>query len=327
MTFLDGIRRRQLLGCLALPAIAPLAQAATYPTRPIRVIVPFPPASIPTVLLRSISVLTEPDLGVPFVIDNKPGGNTFIGMGAGASAEPDGYTLVQTASAIDVLHPVLYSKLPYDPARLVPLTVIGSSPYVVIVPAQLNVNSLAELVELIRAKPGGYNYASAGIGGPGHLFAQKFEKEAGLKMEHVQFAGSAPVHLSMMRADVHLYFDVLNSALPKIQEGRFKALAVGMETRYPGLPDVPTLDELGHPGYLMMAWYGLRAPRGTPQAAIDRLMEALNKALGNQALRDQYAAVGLLVGTPGKPQDMSDRIATERARWAPILREFNVRLE
>ncbi|WP_326542631.1 Bug family tripartite tricarboxylate transporter substrate binding protein [Pseudorhodoferax sp.] len=300
---------------------------ADYPARPIRILSPNPAASVPSVLLRSVTAIAGPDLGGAFVIENKPGGNTFIAMIAAVNAAADGYTLVQTTSATDVLHPILYSKLPYDPDKLTPLAMLGSSPYVLIVPPQLNVDSVAALVQLVKARPGAYNFGSAGVGTGIHLLGAKFAQDAGLQMEHVQFAGSAAAHLSMIRGEVHVYFDVLTSALPRIRDGRVKALAVGTDDRFPGLPEVPTMRESGFPGYDMTAWYALQAPRGTPESVLGRLGDAVNKALADGPTRAQYAAMGMLLGPPGSPQDMARRIAADRAAWTPVVKNLNLSLD
>ena len=317
---------------IALPLIAVFAAAtaahgADYPTRPIRVIVPFPAVSLATTILRGVSTAMAPDLGTSIVIENKPGGNTFIAMIAATTVEPDGYTLALATSATDALNPLVYRKLPYDPDKLIPLAFLGSSPFVLLVPAQLNVKSLAEFVQMVKAKPGAYNFASAGAGGPAHLLAEKLSRAAGLKMEHVQFPGSGPIHISMMRSDVHLYFDALTNALPLIRDGRLKALAIGLDQRFPSLPDLPTMTEAGYPGFGMAAWYALRAPRGTPPEAIEKLTRSVNKALGNQALRQQFADTGVLLGHAGGPKELNDRIAADRAGWAPVISDLKIQLD
>jgi tripartite-type tricarboxylate transporter receptor subunit TctC len=303
------------------------AAAADYPSKPIRVIVPFQASSLSDAIARSVTNLMTAELGVPFVVDARPGGNTFIGMIAAASAPADGYTLALTTSAVDVLQPLLYSKMPYDRAKLNPLAILASSPYVLVVPPQLKVNSVADLVQMLRAKPGAYNYGSAGIGTGIHLLGAKFANDVGVKMEHVQFLGSAPAQLALIRGDIQVYFDVLTSSLPMIRDGRLKALAVGTNTRFPGLPDVPTMAEAGFPGYDMTAWYGLRIPRGTPAPAVDTLTRAINKALATPALRDQYAVMGMLIATSGQSEDMRDRIVADQKQWGAIVKGQKISLD
>jgi tripartite-type tricarboxylate transporter receptor subunit TctC len=317
----------QSLAGIGLLTGAVKASAADYPTRPVRVIVPFPSSSLTDAIARSVTGLMATDLGAPFVIESKPGGNTFIGMMAAAGAAPDGYTLAMTTSAVDVLQPMLYSKMPYDPDKLVPLAILGSSPYVLVVPPQLNLKSVADLVQMLKAKPGAYNFGSAGVGTGIHLLGEKFARDVGVKMEHVQFPGGAPAHLSMMRGDIHVYFDVLTSALPLIRDGRLKALAVGTNTRFPGLPDVPSMAEAGFPGYDMTAWYGLRAPRGTPAPVMETLTRAIHKALANQALRDRYTGMGMLLATTPVPQEMTARIAADQTQWGAILKHQKISLD
>jgi tripartite-type tricarboxylate transporter receptor subunit TctC len=303
------------------------ASGADYPTKPIRVIVPFQASSLSDAIARSVTNLMATDLGVPFVVDARPGGNTFIGMIAAASAPPDGYTLALTTSAVDVLQPLLYSKMPYDPAKLNPLAILASSPYVLVVPPQLKVNSVAELVQMLKARPGAYNFGSAGIGTGIHLLGEKFAKDVGVKMEHVQFLGSAPAQLALIRGDIQVYFDVLTSSLPLVRDGRLKALAVGTNTRFPGLPDVPTMAEAGFSGYDMTAWYGLRIPRGTPAAAVEILTRSINKSLANHALREQYAGMGMLIASSARPEEMRERIAVDQKQWGVIVKGQKISLD
>jgi tripartite-type tricarboxylate transporter receptor subunit TctC len=217
--------------------------------------------------------------------------------------------------------------MPYDPAKLNPLAILASSPYVLVVPPQLKVNSVAELVQMLKARPGAYNFGSAGIGTGIHLLGEKFAKDVGVKMEHVQFLGSAPAQLALIRGDIQVYFDVLTSSLPLVRDGRLKALAVGTNTRFPGLPDVPTMAEAGFSGYDMTAWYGLRIPRGTPAAAVEILTRSINKSLANHALREQYAGMGMLIASSARPEEMRERIAVDQKQWGVIVKGQKISLD
>ena len=317
---------RTLAAGAALAATLGVAVAADFPVKPIRVVVPFPAGSLGDILVRGITVRTAND-GVNFVVDNKPGGNTFIAMSTVAQAPADGYTLAQTTVSTDVLNPMLYAKMPYDPGSMTPLALMGYSPFVVVVPAEFPAQNLAELVAMAKAKPGTINFGSAGIGNATQLVTEKLMREAGIQLTHVPFNGSQPVHQALIRNDVQVYSDVLTSALPHIRSGKFRVLAITSTQRHPVVPNAPTLIESGFPNFVMSAWYGLQVPRNTPQEAVTRMVGAIDKALGDPTLVADFANRGMVLFPPGGPRQMQQQIAQDRERWGAVVKALNLKLE
>lgn len=320
------LRSMATTGALAAAGSAPTVWAQDFPARPIKVIVPFPAGSVGDVLMRAVQARTA-DTGYNFVIENKPGGNTFIAMGMVANAAPDGYTMAASTISTDVINPMLYAKLPYDPNGLVPLSLLGYSPYVVVVPSEFPANTLAQLIEMAKGKPGTLNFGSAGIGNSTHLVTEKLMREAGINMLHVPFNGAQPVHLALLRGDVQVYSDVLTSALPQVRAGRFKLLAITSDKRHPVVPNVPTMIESGFPEFVLTAWYGLQVPRRTPQDAIDKLSRVLDKALGDPGMIADFATRGMVIFPPGGPRAHAQMIATDRERWGSVIKALNLKLE
>jgi tripartite-type tricarboxylate transporter receptor subunit TctC len=317
---------RALAAGIAAAAFAGAAFANDFPVKPIRVVVPFPAGSLGDMLVRGMTQRTT-EQGVSFLVDNKPGGNTFIAMSTVANAPADGYTLAQTTVSTDVLNPMLYAKLPYDPASMTPLALMGYSPFVVVVPAEFPAQTLAELVAMAKAKPGSINFGSAGIGNATQLVTEKLMREAGIQMTHVPFNGSQPVHQALIRNDVQVYSDVLTSALPHIKSGKFRILAITSTQRHPVLPNAPTMIESGFPNFVMSAWYGLQVPRRTPQEAVDRMVGAIDKALADPGMIADFAGRGMVLFPPGGPKLMAQQIATDRERWGSVVKALNIKLE
>lgn len=309
-------------GVAAFPA---LASSSNYPNRPIRIVIPFPAASLPDTIMRSIA--QRIDLEQTLVIDSRPGGNTFLGMSTVANAEPDGYTVAVSTISTDVVNPMVYSKMPYDPNDLEPLAVLGYSPYVLLVPSEVPAKSLDEVVAMAKAQPGVMNFGSAGTGNSTHIVSEKFLQEADIEMTHIPYSGSSPAHLALMRGDLQFYSDVLTSALPHIQAGRFRPLAVTSETRHPLLPDVPTMVESGFDDFIVTAWYGLQVPRGTPKPIIEKLAKAIDAVLVDPTLIEEYATRGMVISPPGGPEYMTEVIERDRERWGPVIRRLEIRLD
>ncbi|MEO5669350.1 MAG: tripartite tricarboxylate transporter substrate binding protein [Ramlibacter sp.] len=326
------LTRRTLLrslastGALAAAGAVPNAWAQEFPSRPIKVVIPFPPGSVGDVLMRAVQVRTA-DTPYNFVIDNKPGGNTFIAMGIVANSPPDGYTMVASTISTDVINPMIYNKLPYDHTGLVPLSLLGYSPYVVVVPVDFPANTLAELIAMAKAKPGSLNFGSAGIGNSTHLVTEKLMREAGITITHVPFNGAQPVHQALLRGDVQVYSDVLTSALPQVRNGKFKLLAITSDKRHPVVPNVPTMIESGFPDFVLTAWYGLQVPRRTPQDVIDKLARVLDKALTDPTMLAEFDKRGMVIFPQSGPKAHAQMIATDRERWGSVIKALNLKLE
>jgi tripartite-type tricarboxylate transporter receptor subunit TctC len=322
--------RRHALRCLAAgAALATLAaMASDFPNKPVRIIVPYPAGSTPDALARNLGVRMQADLGVPVVIDNKPGASTFIGMQALLAAPADGYTIAMTSVSTAVVNPMVFSKMPYDPQTdFAPLAYLGGSPYALVVNSDLKVNSLAELVALAKAQGGKMNYASGGIGNTTHIVAEKFKVATATDITHVPYAGSAPAIKSLLAGETQLYFDSANNPVPLVKAGKLKALAVTSRDRMPVLPGVPTMVESGYKDFVMTAWYGISAPRKTPPEAVARLAQSINKALADKSFREQSEAVGLELPASSSPKHLEEVFASEREKWGPVVRSLNLRLD
>jgi len=322
--------RRLTLRCLAagLALAAFGANASDFPSRPIRIIVPYPAGSTPDALARNLGVRMQADLGVAVVIDNKPGASTFIGMQALLAAPADGYTIAMTSVSTAVVNPMVFSKMPYDPnADFAPLAYLGGSPYALVVNSDLKVNSVAELVALAKSQADKMNYASGGIGNTTHIVAEKFKAATGTAITHVPYTGSAPAIKSVLAGETQMYFDSANNPVPLIKAGKLKALAVTGRERMPVLPGVPTMVESGYKDFVMTAWYGISAPRKTPPDALARLSQSINKALADKSFREQADAVGLELPASSSPKHLEEVFASEREKWGPVVRSLNLRLD
>ncbi|MBI5277645.1 MAG: tripartite tricarboxylate transporter substrate binding protein [Burkholderiales bacterium] len=325
------LSRRTLLrslastGALAAAGATPSAWAQEFPARPIKVVIPFPAGSVGDVIMRAIQVRTA-NTPYNFVVDNKPGGNTFIAMGMVANAPPDGYTLAGGTISTDVINPMIYNKIPYDTTALVPLSLLGYSPYVILTRADFQANNMAQLIEMAKAKPGELNFGSAGLGGSTHLVTEMWMRDSGIKLTHVPFNGAQPVHQALLRGDVQVYSDVLTSALPLVRAGKFKLLAITSDKRHSTAPDVPTMIESGFRDFVRTAWYSVSAPRRTPQDAIDKIAKVIEKTMADPTMVDEFAKRGMVLSTPG-PKAHAELIALERERWGSVIKALNLKLE
>jgi tripartite-type tricarboxylate transporter receptor subunit TctC len=276
-------RFQQLLatGLVALSALGALcastaAWSQTWPTRPIRLVVPFPPGGLIDNMARLVGPRLSQELGQPVVIDNKPGAGGNLGAGEAARAAADGYTLLMASPPLTI-NPALYKKLPYQPEQITPIGLLGRVPNVLLVNPNSGVSSVADLSARIKAKPGQLNYASNGQGTSLHLSAELYKSQAGLFVTHIPYRGAAAAMTAVMANEVDMMFDNLPSALGQIQAGKLKALAVTTPQRSSVLPNVPTMQEAGLNGYQVSAWFGLAAPSGLPPAVQARIEQALER--------------------------------------------------
>ncbi len=329
----DGVRftdRRKLLALLALGSVLGvgprLARAAQYPSRPIRVIVPYAPGGAPDVLTRALSQELSESLGQPLVIDNKPGASGMIGAAMVARAPADGYTLLVNAS-IHVINPSLYSKVEFDAMNdLTPVTQLSSAPLILVVNNDLPVTSVRELIAYAKVNPGKVNYASSGNGASNHLAAELFKKMSGAPMNHIPYKGSAAAMTDLMGGHVQVAFDSLPSALPHVKAGKLRALAVTGPQRSFAVPDLPTVAEAGVPGFDVGTWYGVWVPRSTPNELVNRLADEISKALKRPEVRERYLALG---NTPvgSTPAQFAALCQQEFEKWARVVRDTGVRLD
>jgi tripartite-type tricarboxylate transporter receptor subunit TctC len=312
---------------LATPfAPAVHAQAASdWPTRPITLVVPFPPGGTTDLLARLVAREAGNRLGQNMVVENRPGAGGGIGAAAVARAQPDGYTLVMGTLGTQVTNQFIYAQMPYDSARdFAPVTLVANSPNVLLVSPKLGISTVAELLERARRTPGALNFASTSLGGSPHLSGELFNGMAKVDIRHVPYKGSAPAMTDLLGGQVQMMIDNLPSAMGQIQAGTVKALAVTTPERVPLLPNVPTVAEAGLPGYEVNAWFGLLAPAGTPDAVVSRIYSAVANAVAEPAVRRQIEALGA-IPVASTPQAFSDIIRADTEKWQQVIRNAGIK--
>jgi tripartite-type tricarboxylate transporter receptor subunit TctC len=310
---------------LALCAAPALAQK--YPDKPIRVIVGFAAGGGTDIVARAVSQPLSEALGQSFVVDNRPGAGGTIGNAIAAKAPADGYTLLMTANGPHAIAPSLYQSLPYDVFRdYEPISMVAEGPYVLVVHPSLNVNSVAELITVLRNRPAPATYSSAGNGTPAHLAAELFRSMAKVNLTHVPYKGSAPALTALMGGEVDVLFSDMAVAAPQLKGGKLRPLAVTTAQRSPLAPDLPTVSETGLRGYHATVWYGLLAPAGTPEAVVNRLNQEVVRVLNMPAIRERFATLGS-TPMPGTPREFSATIKRDYDTWARVIREANVKLD
>jgi tripartite-type tricarboxylate transporter receptor subunit TctC len=306
------------LGFAALIAAPAVASAADYPTRPIRVTVPFPPGGTSDILTRIIGEKLTAGLGQQIVVDNRPGAGGVIATDIVAKAAPDGHTLYMTFVS-HAINPYVYTKLPYDTRRdFTPIALFAVSPNVVVVTPSLPVKSIKDLIALAKAKPGQLNYGSAGIGTNSHLSAEMIVAATGIKMTHIPYKGAPQANADVAAGLVQVHIPSMPVTMPLIQAGRLRAIAVTSSKRSPVLPDVPTVAQT-LPGYESLAWYGFIGPRGTPPPIVARLNAEIEKALKQP---DLIAAMSRQGAEPTykNAKSFGDYIEAELARWGAAVK-------
>jgi tripartite-type tricarboxylate transporter receptor subunit TctC len=313
---------KQFLIALSLALASTVGVAAeTWPAKAIHIIVPFPPGSSPDLVARMLTDKLAQALGQPVIVENKPGAGGNLGTGLVAKAEPDGYTLGLSIPGPLAVNTVLYKKMDYDPfTELAPLTLVAVSPNVLIVNPSLGVNSVKEFIDYAKAQPGKLNYGSIGNGSASHLTMELLKMQAGVDIVHVPYPGSPQVITSILANQVQAGFVVPGTAMPLVQSGRVKAIAVTSSTRSPVLPDLPTVAEAGFPGFESSAWIGMVAPAKTPKPIIDRLSQELVAIIHSQDVREKMLKIYFqAVGTA--PEGLSSLMRSERDRWAKVIKQ------
>jgi len=307
---------------IALPAFSTVA-ADAYPQKPVRLLIPFAPGGGTDVLARAVVDKLTKALGTSIVIDNRPGAGGTLGTALVAQAAPDGYTFLFT-SASYTFAPNFYRDLPYDPVKdFKPITMFGSSPNVLVVHPSLPVKSVKELVALARKRPGDINYASAGRGSNIHLTTELFLYMAKIRLTQVPYKGGGPAQIAVMSGESQVLIPSISSALPFVKSGRLRALGVTSKKRAPLLPNVPTIDESGVPGYVKTGWYALFASAAVPEPVINRVYEAVSKVLKDPEIVKRIAADGTTAeGQP--PREFEAFVHSELAQWAKLIREMKL---
>lgn len=314
------LRSASVLAAAAACVPSP-ASAQAWPSKTVKVIVPFGAGSAADVVPRIVLEQVSAQLGQPVVIENRPGGGSTTGSAAVAKSDPDGYTLLATSSAYSVT-PAIYHNLSYDPVKdLIPVVTFGASPSVLIVAANAPYNTLAEFVAAAKAKPGSFNFASVGVGSAVHMAAERFRVAAGYEAAHVPFKSGSEALTEIVTGRIEYYFCPVNTALPFIRDGRVKALAVSPRVRIGALPDVPTTLEAGFPNSDYTTWLGILAPANTPKEIVARLHAEVTKALEAENVKSRLVPNGI-VALPLTSEQFQAQIATEikaNAELAKIL--------
>ena len=319
--------RFKLMGVLALAlAFAGGASAQQFPTKPVRMIVPFAPGGATDYMARAIAQKMSESIGQPVVVENKPGANAILGTDLVAKAAPDGHTLFLCAFG-HATNPYLVAKLPYDTLKdLAPVTLLVTGPLMLIANPSLPANNVKELIAYLKANPDKLNYASGGIGSSQHFAAELMMNMTGTKMTHVAYKGTAPAYVDLLSGATALMFDNLVTALPQVKAGKLKALAVTPAQRASQAPEVPTMAEAGLAGYETGIWHGFLTTGGTPKATVERLNKEIVRAVNLPDVKDAFIARGLLpVGN--SPGEFDAFIRNEMAKWSKIIKEAGIKAE
>jgi tripartite-type tricarboxylate transporter receptor subunit TctC len=324
-TQLSRTRSLPLLAASLLVALAIAADAQEYPTKPVRLIIPFPPGGSNDVVGRVIATHLGEHLGKQVIVDNRSGAGGVIGTEVAANAAPDGYTLL-VISLAHAVNPWLY-KLSYDPIKsFTPIGILATGPNVLAINPGLPVNSVQELIALAKQKPGELQYASAGVGSFQHLGAELFKLEAGVDMLHIPFKGGGPAMMDVIGGYIKLVFSSLVQTTPFIKSGKLKALATGGAKRSPVLPDLPTIAEAGVPGYEAVNWWGIMAPAGTPPAIIDKVHRELTAVQSSPEVQKQFSTEGAEI-VEMSPGEFGTFIEKEMKKWERVVREGHIKPE
>ena len=314
-------RRRFLhlaAGTVALPAVTRLARADTYPSRPVHIVIGFPPGQSADISARLFGQWLSERLGQTFVIDNKPGASSSVATEFVVRAPPDGYTLLWVVTS-NYINATLYKKLPYNfISDIAPVASNTRTPLVMEVTPSLPVTTVAEFIAYAKVHPGKLNMASGGIGNSTHMAGELFKMMTGIEMLHVPYRGSAPALTDLLSGQVQVMFDLMASSIGHVRAGKLRPLAVTTAARSPALPDVPTVGEFV-PGYEASAVGGIGAPKGTPAEIVFRLNAEINAALANSAMNDRFADLGV-TPVPGSPAEFGRLIAAETDKWAKVIK-------
>jgi tripartite-type tricarboxylate transporter receptor subunit TctC len=323
-----SITRRQVVQAIALAAAlsSGTAMAQTWPSKPVSLIVPFPPGGTTDVLARALGEKLSKELGQPVIVENKPGAGATIGADFVAKAKPDGYTLLMGAVHHTIASSV-YKKLPYDFQKdLAPVTVVALVPNVLVVNANVPAKSVAELIALAKSQPGKLTYGSNGNGTAQHLIGTQFQNATGTDLIHVPYKGSGPLVTDLLGGQITMSFDTVTPVLQHIKSGKLRALAVTTDKRSSALPNVPTLDEAGLKGFNIGTWFGVLAPAGTPKDIMARLSTEVVKAVQSPDFRKRMEEVGAEpIGN--SPDQMAQQVKSETEKFAKIVKDAKVTIE
>ncbi|MDN8612953.1 Bug family tripartite tricarboxylate transporter substrate binding protein [Variovorax ginsengisoli] len=330
-------RRAALVATAAAAALwlaGPAAAQGSWPTKPVRIVVPFAPGGTTDILARAVAPELSRAFGQQFIVDNRAGAGGNVGAEIVARAPNDGYTLLMGTVGTHGINRALYPKLPYDPIKdFVPITLVAAVPNVMEMNVDkaraLNINNVADFVKYAKANPGKLNMASSGSGTSIHLAGELFKSMTGSYMTHIPYRGSGPALMDMVGGNADVMFDNLPSSMQQIKGGKLKALAVTSAQRSPALPDVPTVEEAGGPalkGYEASSWFGLLAPAGTPPDIVNRVQQEVAKALNSPAVKEKLVAQGA-IPSGNSPADFAKLIDAEHVKWAKVVKASGAKVD
>jgi len=297
-----------------------------YPTKPITIIVPFTAGGNTDVKTRLVAAQLGLILGQTVLVDNRPGASGNIGIEAVSRAAPDGYTIGMGSFGPLAVNPAIFPKVNFDPKSFVPIVLLEKSPLVLTTPVGRPYKTIKDVVAAAKAKPGGLNIANAGPGGAHHLSAELFESAAGIEMVGVPYKGGGPASTALLAGEVDLMFEQTGAAIPSIQTGKIRAIAVTSAKRLSTMPDIPTFAEAGYPAVLVSNWMGYVAPKGTPPAIVAKLHAAFVKAIDHPDVKGRIVSQSNELGG-GTSKDFADFIDSESARWSALVKARNIKLE
>ena len=313
---------------LGLVAVAPQIRAAEFPTRPIKLVIPYAAGGPTDIFGRLVAEYLARDLKQAVIVENKGGAQGAIGAEMVARSAPDGYTLFGTSGSVIILNPLLYKKLSYDPAKdLRMLALVTAVPVVLCVHPSVPAKTVAELVAYAKQNPGKLNFGSSGTGSFTHLAGEMFKQMAGIDMTHVAYKGAAPALSDVMAGNIQLMFESVSLALPQIRAGLLRPLGVSSTQRIAELPDVPTIVESGYPEYLVNVWNAVAAPAGMPDDVTKVLTDALDRVMNDPALRASLEKVGYTALRPRSAAGIAEFMDAERIRWSGVIRAQNISLD
>ena len=303
------------MGALVLDAGA----ADAYPTKPIKIVVPYTPGGGADILTRTLAAALTPKLGQQVIVDNRPGGNTIIGSEYVANAQPDGYTLLLVPASF-AINPSFY-KVPYDTVKgFAPVGLVALVPLMLVANPNVQINSVKDLIDLAKAKPGKLTFASYGSGSPAHLAGELFKSMVGVDMLHIPYKGSAPALSDVVAGHVAIMFSSMSPAVPLVKSGRLKGIAVTTTKRVPAMKDLPTIAEAGVPGYEVQAWNGIVAPAGTPKEIVAKLNRAIVEIVATKEFRDRISAQGFEPDS-SSPEEFAELIQRDILKWAKVIKD------
>jgi tripartite-type tricarboxylate transporter receptor subunit TctC len=316
---------------LLLAVLLGLAETAfgqAYPSRPVKIIVPYPPGGVTDLFARVLGQQLQESLGQPFIVENKPGASQMVGAMAVAKAPPDGYTLLVGSITSLAMNAYTQKNIQYDPVKdFAPVSLGMTMPmFLVVNPNTVPVNSVQELIALLKANPGKFTFSTTGNGSSTHMAGELFNIMTGTDMQAIPYKGSAPGIADVVAGQVHMSFDPGSSTLPSVKAGRLRALAVTGLQRFSLMPDLPTVSEAGVPGYESVVWFGIVTTAGTPPAVTAKLSQEMNRILRLPAVIERFAAFAIDL-TPDTPEEFGALIKSDVAKWSKLLRDVGIKPE